>query len=117
MFFVVNHRIWADIQFPTELYAVHILLNRSIEVGEDIYHHMTFTSVESSLGYEVSEFWFNQIFILPSVESKMYTLQFDVFEDLKIPVVDQPNVKPLVEVDSRLAICQLLKQLHMIRTG
>ena len=92
MLLVIDHRVWTDIQFPTELYAVHILLNRGIEVGEDIYHHMTFTSVESSLGYEVSQLRFDQFPVLPSVKSKMYALQLDVFEDLQISVIDQPNI-------------------------
>lgn len=83
MLLVVNHGIWADIQFPTELYAVHILLNHGVEVGEDVYHYMTFASIKSCLGYEVSQLRFNQILILPSIESKMYALQFDVFEDLQ----------------------------------
>ena len=109
MLFVVNHRIWAKVQFSAKLYSVNVLFQCRVEVGENINHYIPFVPVESCLFCKLSQLWLNKVFILPSVKCKMDTFQTNPLYEFQIAIVYKANVQALIEIDAGFAVCKLLE--------
>ena len=109
MLFVVNHWIRAKVQFSAKLYSVNVLLQSRVKVCENINHYISFVPVESCLFCKLSQLWFNEVFILPSVKCEMDAFQTNPLDEFQIAIVYKANVQTLIEIDAGFAVCKLLE--------